>query len=142
MAASAAAMSHAPTAPMPVASAPKIAAVVPRVTRHYTRHVQPAGSAPIGSASTGSAPSGSALADAGAYTPSRPAPHHTHHAKPAAPNTGTQYFAANDASRAPYGGERITPRAATVMYTPVGSALGMASAADLAPPRPLYSATQ
>ncbi|MCB8874572.1 cell division protein FtsL [Acidisoma silvae] len=117
------------------------AAIVPHVTHHATKHLQPAVTrqdiAPDGSVTS--------LADAGSPAPSALKPHHNaHHAKPTAPSAGTQYFAANDATRPAYGGDRITPRPATVMYTPaaVGSSLGMASAANLAPPRPLYSSTQ
>jgi hypothetical protein len=65
---------------------------------------------------------------------STPRRHADHHATPdAAPR---QFYAANVAPR-------ITPPAATVMYSPAaGSSLGMASSAALAPPRPLYSTSQ
>jgi hypothetical protein len=67
-----------------------------------------------------------------------------HHVAPAA--APVQLYAANDAHQtAPtryVPMQRITPPAATVMYSPAsGSSLGMA-AADLAPPRPLYSNSQ
>jgi hypothetical protein len=67
--------------------------------------------------------------------------HAEHHASPeAAPR---QFYAANVPSRGEYQQPRITPPAATVMYSPpAGSSLGMASSAALAPPRPLYSTSQ
>lgn len=130
----------APAAPShPTAAAlPKVAAAVvaPRVAHRATKRIQTAVAKPNGGSS------GTALADAAVMAAPRPLPHHAHHAKPAAPNGGTQYFAANDTPRQSYASERITPPAATVMYTPVGSSLGMASAASLAPPRPLYSSSQ
>ncbi|MCB8878808.1 hypothetical protein ACELLULO517_01070 [Acidisoma cellulosilytica] len=131
-ASAAVAMAHA--APPSLA---KVAVSVPRVTHHYAKHVQPA----VAKANIPQDGADSSLADNSAASPA-PKPHHaTHHSKPTSPS-GTQYFAANDATHPAYGSERITPRAATVMYTPVGSSLGMASAATLAPPRPLYSSTQ
>jgi Meckel syndrome type 1 protein len=69
-------------------------------------------------------------------------PRHPHrHAAPEAP--AAQFYAANEPSRLPDPTPRITPPAATVMYSPSsGSALGMAASAALAPPRPLYSTAQ
>jgi len=92
------------------------------------------------------------LAAAGGTTPElasavathRTAALRTHHH--VAPMTApVQLYAANDARQtAPtryVPMQRITPPAATVMYSPAsGSSLGMASA-DLAPPRPLYSSS-
>jgi hypothetical protein len=112
------------------------AVVAPRVAHRATKRIQTAVAKPNGGSS------GTVLADAATMAAPRPLPHHAHHAKPAAPSGGTQYFAANDTPRQSYASERITPQAATVMYTPVGSSLGMASAASLAPPRPLYSSSQ
>jgi hypothetical protein len=109
-----------------------VAVVTPHVAHHWTKRTQPA-LKPW--ATTGSA---SFLAEANVPTPK---PHHAHQ-KSAAPKPSTQYFAANESARPVYGGERITPPAATVMYTPVGSSLGMAATAALAPPRPLYSTAQ
>jgi hypothetical protein len=119
---------------------PKVAAVVPHVTHHAAKHVQPA----VAHEQIPAQDSLGSLADAGSAGPTPKTAHHAHHSKPAqAPNPGTQYFAANDAPRPAYTPDRITPRAATVMYTPVGgSSLGMASSASMAPPRPLYSSTQ
>jgi len=65
--------------------------------------------------------------------------HGDHHVAPPAPR---EFYAANVPPRAPDPMPRITPPAATVMYSPVGSSLGMASSAALAPPRPLYSTSQ
>jgi hypothetical protein len=66
------------------------------------------------------------------------------HAEPAPPHHAAstpQYFAANEPIRsAPM--PRIVPSAATVLYRPTASSLGMAGGAVLAPPRPLYSTTQ
>jgi hypothetical protein len=83
------------------------------------------------------------LADAVATRRTAMARSHHHVAPAAAP---VQLYAANDARQTtptryvPM--QRITPPAATVMYNPAsGSSLGMA-AADMAPPRPLYSNSQ
>lgn len=131
-----AAPSHPTVAPLPKVAA---AVIAPRVAHHATKRIQTA----VAKTNGGQfASSSTALADAAAIAPPRPLPHHAHHAKPAAPNGGAQYFAANDTPRQTYASDRITPPAATVMYTPVGSSLGMASAASLAPPRPLYSSSQ
>lgn len=128
-------------------AAPSDAATL-RAARHAVRHAQVAvahAATTAHPAAAGSAvTAGTALADAAGRTV--PAvevakPHHTHH-KTAAPKPDTQYFAANETPHAAYGGDRITPPAATVMYSPGGSSLGMASSAALAPPRPLYSTTQ
>jgi hypothetical protein len=80
------------------------------------------------------------LADANGYQPTRR--HGDRHATPeAAP--GRQFYAANVPSRGADAVPRITPPAATVMYSSAsGSSLGMASSAALAPPRPLYSTSQ
>jgi hypothetical protein len=53
-----------------------------------------------------------------------------------------QLYAANEPVRQPYIAPRITPSAATVMYRPVSSSLGMAGSGTLAPPRPLYATSQ
>lgn len=53
-----------------------------------------------------------------------------------------QLYAANEPVRQPYVAPRITPSAATVMYRPVSSSLGMAGSGTLAPPRPLYATSQ
>jgi hypothetical protein len=132
-------------APSSAPAQPELSAVTPHVAHHFTKRVQTAKpnaghSGPQPWAPAGIA--GSSLADAGGAVPQVAKPHHLRH-KPAAPRPGAQYFAANDTTRpAPFGGERITPPAATVMYSSAGSSLGMASAAALAPPRPLYSTSQ
>lgn len=141
VAASAAAAIIAPAPHMQAPVLPKVAAVVPHVAHRAPKHIQPA---VVRSEVAQASGTGATLADAGTPAPQPRTTHHaaTHHAKPAAP-AGTQFFAANDATRPAYGSDRITPRAATVMYTPPsGSSLGMASSASLAPPRPLYSSTQ
>lgn len=58
------------------------------------------------------------------------------------PSPAGQLYAANEPVRQPYAAPRITPSAATVMYRPVSSSLGMAGSGTLAPPRPLYATTQ
>jgi hypothetical protein len=68
-----------------------------------------------------------------------PRRHGGHHAVPAP----RQFYAANVPQSGADAAPRITPEAATVMYRPAsGSSLGMASSAELAPPRPLYSTSQ
>jgi hypothetical protein len=80
------------------------------------------------------------LADANGNPVEKPR-HPHHHAAPEAPPA--QFYAANEPSRLPDPTPRITPPAATVMYSPSsGSSLGMAASAALAPPRPLYSTAQ
>ena len=77
------------------------------------------------------------LAAANGYQ-TTPRHHADHHAAP----VPRQFYAAN-VPHTPDEAPRITPPAATVMYRPAsGSSLGMASAAALAPPRPLYSTSQ
>jgi hypothetical protein len=72
-----------------------------------------------------------------------PRRHADRHATPEAAPAARQFFAANVPQRGTDQAPRITPPAATVMYSPAsGSSLGMASSAALAPPRPLYSTSQ
>jgi hypothetical protein len=109
----------APTTPQP--QPPLLAAIKP--SRHSGHH--PA------------EPTQPWLAEADGY-PAIPRRHAAHHAAP----RSREYYAANVPPRD--AALRITPPAATVMYSPglgasSGSSLGMASSAALAPPRPLYS---
>jgi len=71
-----------------------------------------------------------------------PAPHKARTVHPAAP-VG-QLYAVNEPQHQSYAAAppRITPSAATVIYRPVSSSLGMAGSGTLAPPRPLYATTQ
>ena len=79
------------------------------------------------------------LANANAYQTTQHRHADRHPGPEAAPH---QFYAANVPSRED-AAPRITPQAATVMYSPAaGSSLGMASSAALAPPRPLYSNSQ
>jgi hypothetical protein len=118
-------------APLPAAIAiaplPKIvAAPAPKPVHHWVRHTAPAPSPQP------------ALADANTGATDRA--HRVHH-KAAPPPA--QFYAVNEPARLPEASPRITPPAATVMYSPAsGSSLGMAASAALAPPRPLYSTAQ
>jgi hypothetical protein len=120
--------SQAPAAPphaevADAAPSPKPAAP-PKPAHHWVRHPSPE--------------SGTWLADANG-TPLQPHRHTAHHPS-AAPR---QFFAANVPAPVADPTPRITPPAATVMYSPAsGSSLGMAASAALAPPRPLYSTSQ
>jgi hypothetical protein len=145
------------TAPvLPPASAPtKTAAAAPVVphpvrpaVKRWTHAAAPAATPPqsrswLASAGADVAPP-ARLAEAVA-TP-RPAAHKTHH-RIAPANGPVQLYASNDANASAQPTRmaavpRITPQAATVMYSPPsGSSLGGA-AATLAPPRPLYSSSQ
>ena len=79
------------------------------------------------------------LAETNGYQPT-PRRHAGRHAPPEA---ARQFYAANVPSRGADAPPRITPPAATVMYSSAsGSSLGMAASASLAPPRPLYSTSQ
>ena len=94
---------------------------------HWVRHASP--------------PAQPWMAEANGYQ-APPRRHGDHHATPAAP-APRQFYAADIPPREADTAPRITPRAATVMYSPAeGSSLGMASSAALAPPRPLYSTSQ
>ena len=100
--------------------------ILPHAARHGPRHLQAAAATHRPSPIIPAVQSRVAHAEAAA-------PRH-------APST-PQYFAANEPIRsAPM--PRIVPSAATVLYRPTGSSLGMAGGAVLAPPRPLYSTTQ
>jgi hypothetical protein len=121
-----------PLVPPPVAlvvPVPPKAPVVtpPKPLHHWVRHTAPA------------APTQPWLADANAAQADKQ--RHARH-RPAPP--ATQFYAANEPARQqPYLPPRITPPAATVMYSQAGgSSLGMAASAALAPPRPLYSTAQ
>jgi hypothetical protein len=110
------------------AAAPPVAAtpVAPaKPSRHRVHHSAPDAQQPWLATAAGSQPASRKHAD--------------HHVAPPAPR---EFYAANVPPRAPDPMPRITPPAATVMYSPVGSSLGMASSAALAPPRPLYSTSQ
>lgn len=126
-----------PPGPSP---APRLAVATPTLmaapfpARHASRHVQAAAvsRAPVVTQSALAAP-GSAR-PAAEVQKARP----THHTPPPA----GQLYAANEPVRQNYAAPRITPSAATVMYRPVSSSLGMAGSGTLAPPRPLYATTQ
>jgi hypothetical protein len=126
-----------PLAPLPAAIAipplPKVVAASPdpKTAHRAVRHAIPTPSPQPW------------LADAnGAAAPEKARrPHHK--AAPQAAPPSTQFYAANEPARLPEPAPRITPPAATVMYSPAaGSSLGMAASAALAPPRPLYSTSQ
>jgi hypothetical protein len=111
-------------APAPV---PRVATVPPKPAHHAPRHSAPQSQPWVASANGNQA------------TPRRHADHH------ASPQTAParQFYASNIPSHAADAAPRITPPAATVMYSAAaGSSLGMASSAALAPPRPLYSNSQ
>ncbi len=123
--ASPAAVTPAAATPAPVATLapariePTVAAVTPHVTHRWIRRVEltkpRAGHVEAPRPWT---PPGSVLAYAGVPVPPVPKAHHAHH-MPEALQPSTQFFAANEVPRAAaYGGERITPPAATVMYSP------------------------
>jgi hypothetical protein len=104
----------------------------PKPAHHGTHHAAP--------------PAQPWLAQAGGYQSSQRR-HADHHTAPLAAPAPRQFYAANVPPRETAPAPRITPQAATVMYSPAlgvssGSSLGMASSASLAPPRPLYSNSQ
>jgi hypothetical protein len=124
-------------APLPAAIAipplPKVAVVSPdpKPAHRGVRHTAP------------TPPPQPGLADAtGVAAPDKARrPHHK--AAPQAAPPAAQFYAANEPTRLPEPTPRLTPPAATVMYSPAaGSSLGMAASAALAPPRPLYSTSQ
>jgi hypothetical protein len=125
-----------PVPPLPAlaqaAPVPRFVAAPPKASHHGVRHpaapAQPLLPQPWQVAATSA--------------PAVPRPHHAdHHPAPAAAPAPRQFYAANVPPREQPPAPRITPQAATVMYSPSagGSSLGMASSAALAPPRPLYS---
>jgi hypothetical protein len=116
-----------PSLAMAMPAPPKPAAVPPPKPVHrWMRHVPPAPEP--------------WLASANAAQSEKLRRAHRH----APPPPPVQFYAANEPARQPPDvPPRITPPAATVMYSPVsGSSLGMAASATLAPPRPLYSTAQ
>ena len=106
---------------------PRVATVPAKPAHHSPHHSAPQSQPWVASANGNQA------------TPRRHAEHH------AAPQTAParQFYASNIPSHTVDAAPRITPPAATVMYSAAaGSSLGMASSAALAPPRPLYSNSQ
>jgi hypothetical protein len=119
-----------PVAPQPAAAVPHVAAatVPPLKPAHRWAHRSGPQAQPW-------------LAETNGYQP--PSRRHgDRHTAPEAP-AARQFYAANVPTRGEDPQPRITPPAATVMYSSSsGSSLGMASSAALAPPRPLYSTSQ
>jgi hypothetical protein len=124
-----------PQAPPPdaiaIAPPPKVEpAPAPKPAHHWARHAVP----------TPAMQPWLADANGGATAKARRWHHRT---APSAAPPPAQVYAANEPARLPDPTPRITPPAATVMYSPAsGSSLGMAASAALAPPRPLYSTSQ
>lgn len=125
--------------PPPPGPAPRLAAAVPAPVasplRHSLRH------APTAAVARTPVVTQSALAAASASR-GQAEVQKTRAAHRTAPPPAGQLYAANEPVRQPYVAPRITPSAATVMYRPVSSSLGMAGSGTLAPPRPLYATTQ
>jgi flagellar biosynthesis protein FlhF len=149
-----------PAAPQPAApepAAPVVSAPLPAVSAQVPQPVpvpQPpvfATAAPIPhfaakpahhAAHHAAPPSQPWLAQAGGYQGTQRR-HADHHAAPSAAPAPREFYAANVPPRDTAPAPRITPQAATVMYSPLsGSSLGMAASASLAPPRPLYPNSQ
>jgi hypothetical protein len=127
-------------APPPAASRPPAPPIVPKPPAHArvaTRRAAPP---------SDQIASGDATTSAAGLAPAIAKPRRHHHAAPSFVRAPGQLYAANEPpARLPAPLRtampmRITPPAATVMYSAPssGSSLGMA-AADLPPPRPLYS---
>jgi hypothetical protein len=139
------AIAPAPPAPLPApVSVPQPADFAAALPAPHVAVAPPAPAKPSHRVARHSAPQAEPwLAQADGY-PATPRRHADHHATPEAAPAPRQYYAADVPSRAVNPASRITPRAATVMYSPASgsSSLGMASSADLAPPRPLYSTSQ
>lgn len=133
-----------PAPPLPVApvvQAARLAAVtVPAPAAAPVHHT--ARRPPVPAVSHQPVVTQSALAAATPQHPAAPAPapHKARAVHPAAP--AGQLYAANEPQHQSYMPPRITPSAATVIYRPVSSSLGMAGSGTLAPPRPLYATTQ
>jgi hypothetical protein len=125
----------APPPPPGPAPTPRLAVAMPAPAHRASRHVQTAAVSrtPVVTQSALAAPSAPRPA---VDVQKARATHRT--TQPAA----GQLYAANEPVRQPYVAPRITPSAATVMYRPVSSSLGMAGSGTLAPPRPLYATTQ